>query len=412
MKAHYPSIAYLSQVFPSLSTTFTYREVLGLRKIGWEIVNFSIWKPSLDELSAEAKDLVRETFYAFPINIRAFLEAHFYYVLQHPIKYLSTLASVNRQPQGGIKKRFRALAHFAEGVYLARQMEKRGIRHVHVTFAHTASVALVISQMTDISFSFTAHAVDIYANNPPLLPLKLNVAKFVITVSEYNRKNLTEIADNSDAKRGIYIVHYGVDLKSFFPIEKKEKRKTPIILSIGRLVEKKGFSYLIKACEILVEKGYKFHCQIVGDGPLRDFLQTLIDQKNLGDHVKLVGVVFQENIRNYLNQAEIFALPCVIAANGDRDGVPNVLIEAMAMKLPVISTNIIGIPELIRDGRDGLLVPQKDEVALADTIEFLLKNEDLRHLYGKEGRARIEEDFNLTKTSAQLDEIFRKELIY
>lgn len=411
MKAGSHPIAYLSQVFPSLSTTFTYREMLGLRELGWDIENFSIWKPSLNELSAEAKHLVTETFYTFPLNIKAFLKAHLYYALKSSIKYLGTLALVLRLPQESVKKRIRTLAHFGEAVYLSRQMEKRGIRHVHVTFAHTASVAFIISKLTDISFSFTAHAIDIYANNPPLLPIKLKAAKFVITVSEYNRKYLSEIAGNYDGKREIHIVHYGIDLKSFFPITNKEEKNQPIILSVGRLVEKKGFPYLIKACKILVEKGCKFHCQIVGDGPLRSLLENLIVQNDISEYVELVGVVFQERIREYFNRAEIFVLPCVIAADGDRDGVPNVLIEAMAMNIPVISTDIIGIPELIRDGKEGLLVPQKDEMALADAIALLIENNDLRQSFGSDGRTRIETDFNLAKTSAQLSKIFRKELI-
>ncbi|MFX0204138.1 MAG: glycosyltransferase [Candidatus Hodarchaeota archaeon] len=410
MKSRLPLIAYISQDYPSLTTTFTYREVIGLRKLGWDIITYSIWKPSLDELSAEAKPLVAETFYTFPLKLKDFLKAHLYYVLRNPIKYLNTLALVLSQPQETLKKRKRTLAHFGEAVYLARLMQRQGIRHVHATFAHTASVALIISKLTGLTFSFTGHAVDVFSANRILLPLKIKTAKFIITISEYNRQYLSEIAGNSSVEGKIHIVHYGLDLRSFSPIAEKEERTQTTILSIGRLVEKKGFPYLIKACKILAEKGYKFSCQIIGEGPNRPLLQSMIEEHGLSKFIELVGVVFQERIREYFHRADIFVLPCVIASDGDRDGIPNVLIEAMAMEIPVISTKIIGIPELIKNGKEGFLVPQKEEVALADAMALLLENKDIRQRFGKAGRKRIEAYFNLSKTSAELSEIFFKEL--
>jgi colanic acid/amylovoran biosynthesis glycosyltransferase len=373
-------------------------------------MTYSIWRPSLDEVSAEARPLIDKTFHVFPLNVNAFLKAHLYWALRKPIKYLGTLCLVLSQRGQGMRNRFRALAHFGEGICLAKQMEGHRIRHVHASFAHTAMVALVISKISGMTFSFTGHAVDIFKVNQTLLPLKIDAAKFVITISEYNRKYLCEIAGDSNAKDKIHILHYGIDLGNFSPVGDKGRGNESAILSIGRLVEKKGFDYLIGACRILAEKGYRFRCQIVGEGPLRGSLQSLIDQNGLGGRVELVGSVFQERIKDYLGRADIFALPCVIAEDGDRDGIPNVLIEAMAMEIPVISTQIVGIPELITDGVDGLLVKERDEGGFAKALMNLLDDGEVRHRLGKSARKKVMADFNLCKTTSQLSELFKKVL--
>jgi glycosyltransferase involved in cell wall biosynthesis len=398
-------------MFPSLTTTFIYREVLALRNSGMNIVTHSIWKPSLENLSGEAKGLVADTCYVFPLSVKLFLRANIHFMTRNPVRYMGTLCLVLIQPRESFKKKLRTLAHFGEGVYLAYQMKMRGIRHVHASFAHTAGVALIISNLLRIPFSFSAHAVDIYARNRILIPLKLRRAKFVITISNYNRSYLSRLAGNTDVQRKIHIIRYGVDVSAFSPQPRKEESATPVILSVGRLVEKKGFPYLVGACKILVERKYKFHCQIIGDGPQRLLLEDLIRTNGLSEYINLVGVVFQEKLKDYLGKADFFVLPCVVSKDGDRDGIPNVLIEAMAMEIPVISTLVSGIPELITHGKEGLLVPEKDETALADAMAFLLEKGDIRGQMGEAGRKRVEADFDISKTSAQLSEIFKKELL-
>jgi glycosyltransferase involved in cell wall biosynthesis len=324
---------------------------------------------------------------------------------------METLCLVLIQPGESFKKKLRTLAHFGEGVYLAYQMKMRGIRHVHASFAHTAGVALIISSLLRIPFSFSAHAVDIYARNRILIPLKLRRAKFVVTISNYNRSYLSKLAGNTDAQRKIHIIRYGVDVSAFSPQPRRGESATPLILSIGRLVEKKGFPYLIDACRILAERKYKFHCQIIGEGPQRHSLEDQIRRNRLSEQISLLGVVFQEKVKDYLSNAEFFVLPCVVCVDGDRDGIPNVLIEAMAMEAPVVSTRVSGIPELITHGVEGLLVPERDEKALADAMALMLDDRSTRNRMGQAGRKRVEADFDISKTSTQLGEIFKRELL-
>ena len=190
----------------------------------------------------------------------------------------------------------------------------------------------------------------------------------------------------------------------------------PIILAVGRLVEKKGYPYLIEACRILASRGYDFRCLIVGGGPQEPLLRKLIGQgspadassaeNDLSESVKMVGRVFQQDLLDYLEQADVFCLPCVVASDGDMDGIPNTLMEAMAMEIPTVSTTISGIPELIQDGRTGLLVPPKDAVALAEAIAALLDNNKLGYALGKAGRIRVMEEFEIGKNVDRLVDIF------
>lgn len=405
-----PAIAYLDQMFPSLTTTFIYREVLALRNSGMNIITHSIWKPSLEKLSEEAKGLVADTCYVFPLNLKLFSRANIHFMMRNPVRYVGTLCLVLIQRGESFKKKLRTFAHFGEGVYLAYQMKMRGIVHIHASFAHTAGVALIISNLLRIPFSFSAHAVDIYARKRILIPLKLRRAKFVVTISNYNRSYLSKLAGDTDVQRKIHIIRYGVDVSAFSPQPRRGEGAVPVILSIGRLVEKKGFPYLIDACRILADRKYKFRCKIIGEGPQRHLLEDQIRRNQLSEHISLLGIVFQEKLKDYLRNSEFFVLPCVVSEDGDRDGIPNVLIEAMAMEIPVVSTQVSGIPELITHGVNGLLVPEKDREALADAMALMLNDRAMRSRMGEAGRKRVVADFNIANIADQLTIIFRNEL--
>jgi glycosyltransferase involved in cell wall biosynthesis len=178
-------------------------------------------------------------------------------------------------------------------------------------------------------------------------------------------------------------------------------------LAVARLVEKKGYPYLIKACQILAAQGYDFQCLIVGGGPQERLLKQMIEEFDLSKYVSLVGIVFQERLRDYFNQADMFVLPCIVASDQDRDGIPNTLIEAMAMEIPVISTYVSGIPELIEDRKTGLLVPPQDEVSLAKAIATLLEDKELKETLGKAGRNKVIQEFEIKKNTCRLLDIFR-----
>jgi colanic acid/amylovoran biosynthesis glycosyltransferase len=404
------SIGYLAQKFPSLTTTFVYREVLALRRAGLRVETFSTWKPSLNELSDEAKDLVADTFYIFPLKPSRFLLSHLGYLLTRPRRYLGTLWFCLGRKHKTLKNRLRTLLHFGQAVYLAREIERSGIEHLHVHFALNATtIAMIVSRLTGTTFSFTAHANDIFVN-PILLPEKIAAARFIIAISKYNIEVLHRAKPTPETLNKTFLVHCGIDVARFSPPAERPESDRPVILAVGRLVEKKGHEYLIRACRILAGRGYQFQCYIVGGGPEEVKLQRLIEDNALASYVSLEGAVFQEHLRDYMDKTSLFVLPCVVARDQDMDGIPNTLMEAMAMEIPTISTTISGIPELIEHNQSGLLVPPRDDVALANAIASLLDDPQLRQGLGQAGRRTVVEQFEIEQNSARLLEVFKTNL--
>jgi glycosyltransferase involved in cell wall biosynthesis len=344
------SIAYLNDTIPGLTTV--YREAIALRNKGLSVHTFAIWPPPEEKIPQEARGLIEQTFYIFPMRWLAFLRTHLTYLLTRPRAYLGTLFFVLTRPAQSLAKRQRTLFHFAEAVYLAAAIEERRLRHVHAHFAlAVATQALVVGRLTGIPFSFTAHAVDIFADQL-ILREKIEAARFIVAISEYNKRFLVEYVGDPQVAAKIHVVHSGIPIADFSPNAHSMRTSDalPLILSIGRLVEKKGFPFLIRACKHLRDQGYRVRCIIVGSGPQEKVLRCLIRDLGMGDWIELPGWLDQAEVKAYLEKATIFALPCVVAANGDRDGIPAALMEAMAMAKPCVSTAISGIPELIEDG--------------------------------------------------------------
>jgi glycosyltransferase involved in cell wall biosynthesis len=401
-------IGHLDKKFPLLTATFVYREIQALQAKGINIHTFSIWKPKSYELSNEAKHFLDRTFYVFPINWTKFFSIHISYFIKHPRTYLNVLWEYGFKNQKRIKNAIRTFFHFCEAVYLAKEIENKNINHLHSHFANNSTtIAMMVSKLIGISFSFTAHAHDIFADQI-LLQKKIISAKFIITISNFNKKFLINILPQNNISSKIHIVRCGIDTYKFSRSKVPNVNKKPIILSIGRLVEKKGYPYLIKACKILVDKSIDFRCIIIGDGPQKAYLNNLIGENGLANFVTLAGIIFQEDIINYLNKSEIFVLPCIQAADNDMDGIPVVLMEAMAMQIPVISTQISGIPELIKNMETGLLVPPKNEMALAKGMKLLKDDIELRKKLGAAGKKWVFEKYEITKNTDKLYNIYKK----
>jgi len=265
--------------------------------------------------------------------------------------------------------------------------------------------------LAELPFSFTAHAKDIYLpklNPGDLLRLKLQRAQFVITCTGANHEYLSEICPEGVP---IHTIYHGVDLAQFSPVVDNPSPTVPTILSVGRFVKKKGFPFLIEACRILHEHGVSFRCRIVGE-PDEDsaIVQELIQRYKLEAHVSIEPAVSQEELQAIYRKATVFVLPCHIVDNGDRDGIPNVLAEAMASGIPVIATGVSGIPELIEHRRTGLLVGQRDPVSLAKAIEELLGDPDLCTSLARAGRETIGRIFDSSTTTRRLFELFQSEV--
>jgi glycosyltransferase involved in cell wall biosynthesis len=249
--------------------------------------------------------------------------------------------------------------------------------------------------------------MDIYVN-PVLLPEKIAGASFVATCTAYNQAHLHSLLSNGSREK-IKCIYHGLDTRPYQPSTNGSQTKdVPVILAVGQLKEKKGFTYLLQACQSLKEKGYQFTCQIVGDGPLRDDLESQVRNLAIEDVAELCGALPHEKVINRYSQAAIFVLPAVTSSDGDRDGIPNVILEALAMQLPVVSTDHSGIPEVIVDGENGLLVKSKDVTALTTALTRLIEQPELRQYLGKNGRQTVLEKFDLPANIGALFNEFQR----
>jgi glycosyltransferase involved in cell wall biosynthesis len=313
-----------------------------------------------------------------------------------------------RYRAGAFKPRKVYIKEFLQAGHIAAEIEARGITaHLHGHFCHgVANIAWFASRLTGIPFSFTAHAKDIYQGelNPgDLLERKLAAARFVATCTEANARVLKRRCSDANI---VHTIYHGLDVDYFSP-EAPSPEPLPLILSVGRFVEKKGFAHLVEACARLRDHGLAFKCVIVGErGGAYEPLRRLVAERALEGTVELHEAVIQDELREIYRRACVFALPCQVMDDGDRDGIPNVLAEAMAMGVPVVSTRISGIPELIDHGVNGLLVESRDPDALANALERVLTDAALRARLAEAGRRRICERFDSRRTTVALHELF------
>ena len=405
-------VAYIVRSWPRLSQTFIVNEVLALERLGLALAIFRMTaadEPAAQDQAAEVRSPVRDLEAALHRDRTAIVAEHLSVFLASPGRYLNTLAFVlrGRQLAAGYSTTtratcFRHAVHFAA---VARSEAKRGrsFQRVHAHFAHDpALVGLLAHRLTGISFSLTAHARDLYGIPPVALAARARAASAVVTCCAANAEYLRHTIGGAR----LHLVHHGVDLEQFRPRPRSVESGRPLILSVGRLVEKKGFFDLIDACAELAAEGRPFHCAIYGDGPLRETLQARIEQLGLADIVTLAGARSQRELVPLFQRADVFALTPFITGDGDRDGVPNVLVEAMACGVPVVSTAVGGIADLVRHGENGLLAPPHDAAAVARHLGELLADADRRHAMGARARATVEESFDVRVAARRLAALF------
>jgi glycosyltransferase involved in cell wall biosynthesis len=245
--------------------------------------------------------------------------------------------------------------------------------------------------MAGLKYSISAHAKDIYLSSATSLRRKLASAAFTVTCTEHNRAYLAAVAPDAHVLR----MYHGVDTDCLRPVHAaRAPASPPLVLSVGRLRAKKGFSTLIEACALLRAAGADFRVQIVGYGPERAALEAAISERRLEDTIELTGKLDHDEVIRRYAAADLFVLPCMVLADGDRDGIPNVLLEAMAMELPVISTAVSGIPELIADGQNGVLVAPERPALLATAMQRLLGDAGLRARLGAAARTTVQAKFS------------------
>ena len=401
-KAFASVVGIVVKRWPRLSETFVLNEILGLERAGLRLRIYALMDPHEPVAQAEINEVQAPVSYlrtGTRADLRVLLAAQVALLRAAPCRYLRTLGYVLAR-----RRHWSTFLHLFEAARLVALLRKHGVSHVHAQFAHgPTSVAHFASLLGDIPFSFTGHAKDIYLSPPDLLAVKIAAARFVATCTAHNVAYLRELAVPADRAK-IHLVYHGVATERFCPapgaIDRGEGAETasPIrMIAVGRLVEKKGYAYLIRACALLQQRGWRYTLAIYGSGPQRDELAELIDTCGLGDVVQLQGARRQEELIALYREADLFVLSPHVLENGDRDGIPNVLMEAMSVGLPVVATDVSGIPELIEHDRSGLLVPSCDEIALADALERLLDplyGHLLRARLGADGRKRVLEYFD------------------
>ena len=292
-----------------------------------------------------------------------------------------------------IRDRLRTVAHFGLGVSVAGQLRENGhvrpcARSLHRSRRHRRTRR---GAVLDVPYSVTAHAADIYVS-PLLLRTKLAAGDFVTTCTGYNRSHLAEVAPEASGR--IVLAYHGLDLERYDPTSRFPST-VPTMLAVGQLREKKGFIHLLHACRDLADRGMAFRCEIIGEGPQRADLERGMQDLGLEHHVAFLGAQSHDEVIDAYRRARLFVLPCVVGDDGDRDGIPNVILEAMAMSLPVVSTRHSGIPEVVEHGATGLLVPPADSTQLADVWSQVLEDPAAGEEMGVQGRAVVLERFDV-----------------
>ncbi|MEB3355902.1 MAG: glycosyltransferase [Synechococcales bacterium] len=396
-----PVIGYLVKTFPKVSETFILNEILELERQGLNLHIFSLRSPTDKRPHPAVAQIKSPITYipsllpeATPQATLELVEAQQELLREAPQAFLRALECFAQGPET------REVNELWQAVYLAREIQRLQIVHLHVHFANVpAATAELAQQICWFPFSITAHAKDIYLTEPAVLDRRMAKAEFVLTCTDFNRCYLTDL---STSDTPIYLAYHGIDLNRFMPFPCPKRPEPVQLLSVGRFCEKKGFSYLLQACRLLQERGILFHCAIVGYGPLQTQMEEWIRDYQLDSVVTLVGQLTQDQLIERYCQADLFVLPCVVTEDGDRDGIPNVLLEAMAMGLPVVSTNVSGIGELVQSGENGLLVPERDALALADALETLITDLKGRSRLAQSGQHTVRQRFTLPQNVGEV----------
>ena len=396
-------IAYILKMYPRFSETFIVNEILELERRGMDVRIYSLRKPDDGRFHAALSRVKANVVYVpqYPqLEMERISQAHQLVRSAYPTRY----QRVHTYSQG--RKNDYAIKRFLQAGFVAAHLLKNPVDAMHAHFASSATrVANLVHHMIGLSYSITAHAKDIFHQdvNPASLRRKINEARFVVTVSQFNKDYLQNLMGRTPSD--IRCLYNGINLKRFRP-NPAIKRDPNLILGVGRLVEKKGFETLIHACRILKAWDLNFRCEIIGKGNLYHPLKQLIIDLELTEQVRLMGPRPQDGVRDAYRRASIFTLPCVIAQDGNRDGLPTVLLEAMACGLPVVSTRLTGVPEIVDDNENGFLVPPSSPQALARSLAILLTNPTQREQMGQAARQKVEKEFDVRRNVAQLQRWF------
>ncbi len=401
-----------------ISMTFVVNELEAHEKAGWQVLPLVSCKPgTLENLWHELPARENTAKMAVPQMVKwnkravhrpgLFIQtgATIREIITHPLRFAKVLFWLATLLAHSPLEFAKALYELSVCCYFADHCRRFGAEHIHVHFAsRSLSLGLMMGILTDLPVSCSVHAFDIFTRSPGSLQKRLIKCKFIASVSKFNVEHLRKTCGESIADL-CHVVHCGIDAEKFSSV--RNQREPGRIVCVCRLSPKKGLDIAIRACAKLRDNNVKFQYEIAGDGPQRRDLEELIERLDLSGQVKLLGARPNDQLTELFSRASVFFMPCVKTAEGDMDGIPVSMMEAMACNVPVVSTGISGIPELVEDGITGRLAPEKDVNALAQILEELLEDRDKIEQFGKAGRERILKDFNITVNAAKLRELIK-----
>ena len=407
MRKNQIKLAYLVSRYPAISHTFILREARRLRELGIQIETASINSVDrpLDALTEEEREEARQTFYVKAAGAFGAITALLAAIVTRPAGLIRGVLWAVRLGGWDVRRVALCFCYLAEAMLIGRWMKRKRISHLHVHFATPAAmVGLLTAKVFGVSFSFTMHGPDeLHDVTEQRLAEKIAGASFVTCIGNYARSQLMRLTPVSQWRK-FEVAPLGVFPEVFQPVRRATRQGAFEVLCVGRLVPAKGQHVLLEAIAKLAQQGRDVRLRLVGDGPDAESLMALAEQLDLRGRISFEGAVNQDRIRELYAQADAFALASFA------EGIPVVLMEAMAMEIPCVTTHITGIPELIRDGQDGLLVTPSDADELASALALLMDDESLREELARAGRRRVLEGYDLNRNIPRLAQIFAARL--
>ncbi len=399
------TVGYLSSVYPALSHTFIFREIRALRALGMEVKAASIRLPGdLDRMTVEEREESGRTYYVNSTSYARLLAAHLRLLALQPRGYFRAMGYALCLRKMGSLPLFKLAAYFAQAGLLMDWMRREGICHLHVHFGNPpATAAMIAAHAGAAPFSLSIHGPDIFNDEGAnLLAEKLDKALFVRCISHFCQSQVMRLTAFRQWSK-LHIVRCGVDIRTFSP-RPVPNNPVPQVVCVGRLVSAKGQYVLLQACDELRKRGVPLHVTFLGDGPERPALEEAAARLELRDLVTFLGAVGQDQVHSHLDRADLMVLPSFA------EGLPVVLMEAMAKEVPCISTRIMGIPELIQDGVNGFLAPASDWLTLADKMALLLGDAELSAEFGRKGRLAVMEAYDMETNGRAMHDLFAREV--
>lgn len=389
-------IAYFTGEYPRATDTFVQREIMGLRRLGVEVATFSVRKPDIEHLVGSEQRAEREqTTYLLPPSVFKLIVSHLWLIFLSPINYFRALKLAINTSQPGIKGFLYQLFYFLEAGLLARYLNQRGITHLHNHIATSScSVAMLAAAFGLQTFSFTMHGPHIFFEpHRWRLDEKIRRAEFVACISYFCRSQGMIFASTEQWPK-MPIIRCGLEMDLFEAVNHHGPGNR--LLYVGRLAVEKGLPIVFESLRQLLPKFPDLMLTVVGDGSDRSLLEQLTQDMAIADHVNFVGYQSQSAVREYLRETDIFVLPSFA------EGIPVVLMEAMATGVPVVATQIAGVAELVQSGESGYLTPPGDSETLAAAIAKLIPDADHRNQLGRQGRKKVESEFNISQALNEL----------